>query len=129
MTGDPGTDKKIPVSLLENLMAEMARENYNINRKRSKRLLIHRAASGIIFLLYILFAVLFIRDGHVLSKIILFLSLSLAAIWFGEELGSITGVRFGQGISPVVNTPSPGVLVRALGWVLLLIPFLLALAS
>lgn len=46
--------------------------------------------------------------------------LPLACIWFGDELGSLTGIRFGL-FRPVVTEASPGSVVRLVGWMVLLI--------
>ena len=54
-----------------------------------------------------------------------FLILPLACIFFGYEMGSITGVRFSLNpIRPVVNKPTPGVFVIIIGWVLLFVPII-----
>jgi hypothetical protein len=45
---------------------------------------------------------------------ITYMILPLAAIWYGDELGSFSsGCR--------VNRPTPGIMVKLIGWVLLLI--------
>ena len=56
-----------------------------------------------------------------------YLTLPMACIWFGDEMGSVTGGRFGGFDGPVVTKTSPGCLVRFMGWVLLLLPVLLYL--
>ena len=48
----------------------------------------------------------------------IFLLLPMACIWFGEEMGALTGVMRGQ----YVGAESPGWLVALLGWVILLLP-------
>lgn len=50
-------------------------------------------------------------------KILGFLILPLACIWFGDELGGYTGT-----IKLIPVSQSPGGLVKFLGWVLLLSP-------
>jgi hypothetical protein len=47
-----------------------------------------------------------------------FLVLSLACIWFGDELGS----RFDPLSIRGFNNPSPGWMVALLGWIILLLP-------
>jgi len=42
-------------------------------------------------------------------------SIPLGLIWFGDELGGLTGFHHG-----LVNRQSPGFLVRLLGWLILL---------
>lgn len=44
----------------------------------------------------------------------------LLCIWFGDEMGEYVGKLPG----PAINKTSPGSLVQAGGWVLLLLPFL-----
>jgi hypothetical protein len=46
-----------------------------------------------------------------------FLSLPLACIWFSKEMGSFTGIMQRQ----YIDTESPGWLVTACGWLLLLL--------
>ena len=52
----------------------------------------------------------------------IYLFFCIMLIWYGDELGSITGVKFGHIISPVISKASPGSVVRFLGWCLLVIP-------
>jgi hypothetical protein len=40
----------------------------------------------------------------------------LGLIWFGDELGDLTGIRAGQ-----VTKRSPGFLIRIFGWLFLLV--------
>ena len=54
----------------------------------------------------------------------IFLILPLACIWFGDEMGSYTGVGMGRG---AITSTTPGWLVTAGGWLLLLVPVILAL--
>lgn len=42
---------------------------------------------------------------------------SLGLIWFGDEIGSLTGLKMG-----LVDRASPGPLVRLTGWLFLLLP-------
>ena len=48
------------------------------------------------------------------------LVLPMACIWFGDEMGRYTGVRFGI-LRPYVTDTSPGVMVRVCGWLVLLV--------
>jgi hypothetical protein len=57
--------------------------------------------------------------------LILYLAACISLIWFGDELGGLTGVRFGDIESPVITKASPGVIIRFLGWCLLVVPFIL----
>ena len=50
------------------------------------------------------------------------LCLPLACIWFGDELGEYVGLLPG----PAISKRSPGGLVKVCGWVLLLMPVILA---
>jgi hypothetical protein len=48
--------------------------------------------------------------------------LSLACIWYGDEMGDgLVGARFG-----LISSPSPGWAVKLIGWVLLLMPIIVA---
>jgi Zn-finger nucleic acid-binding protein len=59
-------------------------------------------------------------------EMLAFLVIPLACIFFGEHLGSLTGVRFRVSFCrPVVTKPTPGFLVVFGGWLLLLSPLFL----
>jgi len=103
----------------EKLMVEMVAEDYVLIRKERRRRLIHRVASGSLALIYIPFAT-FMGGGYFVIKVILFLILPLSAIWFSDYMGGLTGVAFGHG--PVITVPTPGSIVRFLGWIMLLGP-------
>ena len=53
-------------------------------------------------------------------KIGIFLILPLACIWFADAMGGYTGPTANMAIT----APSPGMIVRILGWVLLLLPLI-----
>jgi hypothetical protein len=106
---------------LEELMVEMVQEDYALIRKERRRLVTHRVASGFLALIYILIS-LFMGGGYFALKVILFLILPLSAIWFPDGMGGLTGVTFGRIGGPVVTSPSPGSIVRFLGWIVLLGP-------
>lgn len=112
-------DKNIPT--LEELMTDVVREDYERIRKERQRMICHRSASGIVAALYLVI-ILFSDDPRVVVKLAMILILPLAAIWFSDDLGSLTGVTFGRFSGPVVTTASPGVIVRIGGWILLLSP-------
>lgn len=63
-------------------------------------------------------------------RILLFLIFPLACIFFGEELGGLTGVRFGLSLfRPVITKPTPAPFVVFMGWILLLFPIIFAILS
>lgn len=112
-------DKDIPT--LEELMTDMVREDYALVRKMRQQQLRHRIASGIVAGLYLLLAIASGSSESVV-RLAFFLVLPLGAIWFSDELGSLTGVRFGRMSGPVITTATPGSIVRIGGWILLLAP-------
>ncbi len=78
----------------------------------------HRLTSGLIcsfFLIYSLWI------SNILNTFVLFSAviMPLALIWFPSYFGSITGIRFGRIIGPVVTKKSSEWGVSLLGWVLL----------
>jgi hypothetical protein len=80
-----------------------------------------RIISGVIALIYLVVA--YLGDGgEAAFKVGIFLVLPLACIWFGEEMGNYSGMLMGGG--PM--NPTPGWLVAAGGWLLLLLPVILA---
>lgn len=82
-----------------------------------------RLISGIIAIAYLVAAYL-TADGETTFKVGLFLILPLACIWFGEAMGGYTGIGMGRG---AITTKTPGCLVTAGGWLLLLIPAIIGL--
>ena len=57
-------------------------------------------------------------DGRVFL-VLGFLIFCLGCIWFGDEMGDFIGVG-AKGI--YISSPTPGVLVRIMGWVFLALP-------
>ena len=86
----------------------------------------HRLISLIIAIIYLVFA-LKLGTGEDVLNLFMYLVIPMATIWFGDEMGSLTGIRLGGLGRPVVDKESPGCLVRLLGWMLLLLPILYVL--
>ena len=52
------------------------------------------------------------------TGLLIWLSVSIGCIWWGDELGDgLVGAQFG-----LVSSPSPGWAVKVLGWILLAVP-------
>jgi uncharacterized membrane protein YoaT (DUF817 family) len=83
--------------------------------------MISRILSAIIAVGYLLVAY-FAGGGEVAFKFGIFLVLPLACIWFSDAMGSFTGVMRGQ----AVTTKTPGRLVAFGGWLLLILPVIIA---
>lgn len=64
-------------------------------------------------------AAYFFADSEVLFKMISFLLIGMACIWFGDPLGRITGFRWIGNIN--VSQETPGSVIKILGWILLLL--------
>lgn len=66
--------------------------------------------------------------GEIFLRTLMYLIWPIAFIFFGEELGSLTGIRFRLTLAaPVVTKPTPGIIVVFIGWVMLLIPLAIAM--
>lgn len=79
--------------------------------------MISRGLSALVALTYLVAAL--IGGGPVgFVSCALYLLLPLACIWFPDEMGDFTGVIRGH----MVTSESPGCLVAAGGWLLLLLP-------
>jgi CDP-diglyceride synthetase len=87
---------------LNAMMAEMVREEQAALRKLSKNLIIDRSVSALIAIFYLIFF-LFKGNGQMTFRLLLSLVLPMAAIRFADELGSMTGVRFGRFYGPEVT--------------------------
>ena len=88
----------------------------------------NRLLSFIIALLYLVIAY-FIGGGEFAMKIILFLILPMAAIWFSDALGDITSSGPSIISFAPINRQSPGIIVKIAGWILLLSPVAAAIIS
>jgi hypothetical protein len=77
----------------------------------------NRVLSGLLAVFYIIGASAMggAEDGF---KAFACVILPLACIWFGDAMGSYTGPSG----SIWINVPTPGAIVRILGWILLLLP-------
>jgi uncharacterized membrane protein len=111
---------------------EMEREERkNIREQERMRLLTKnnkgRILSLIVALLYIIFGI--IVGGFGFLAVLLFLVMPVSLIWFSELIGSYTGSSFGFGgpIVKAIDSPTPAVFIRSIGWFLLLFPFIKAL--
>ncbi len=62
-------------------------------------------------------------DGRVFL-VLGFLSFCLGCIWFGDEMGDFTGMG-AKGI--YISLPTPGILIRIMGWVFLALPVVVPL--
>ena len=93
----------------------------NLEREfsKQKRLHLHRILSLIISVLCLLYSYYSAHVEHT-ANMFQYLLGPLAFIWFGDRLGSLTGIRFG-GFGPVVNKTSPGSIVCLFGWYFLLV--------
>jgi len=82
----------------------------------------NRILSGLLAIIYIAGA--FVTGGGEGGfKVLLFVILPLACIWFGEAMGGYTG----QSGSIGITAPSPGLFVCIAGWILLILPLLFIL--
>jgi len=81
----------------------------------------NRILSGLLALSYVIGA--FVTGGGEAGfKVLGFVILPLACIWFSEPMGGYTGPSGYIGSGSFITAPSPGVLVCILGWVVLLLP-------
>jgi len=80
----------------------------------------NRASSGAVAASYVV-AALVTASGEQAFLALLFAIFPLACIWFGDAMGGFTGPAGTIGIT----APSPGTMVRILGWVVLLLPAML----
>jgi uncharacterized membrane protein YoaT (DUF817 family) len=81
---------------------------------------VSKTLSALVALAYIGIALL-AGAGWETLKLVAFLVLPLACIWFSEEMGSFTGIMRGQ----FINAQTPGCLVAFGGWLLLLLPVII----
>ncbi len=92
-------------------------------KKKLQRKILNRSLSAFVATLYLVITAYNAESNQTLRSIC-FLVVPIACIWYGDVLGSITGIRFGRIFGPVVTKESPGFLVCLLGWVMLLLPII-----
>jgi hypothetical protein len=84
----------------------------------------NRIFSALLAVVYIIGA--FVTGGGEAScKVLLFLILPLACIWFSDAMGGYTGPT----ASMSITSPSPGVIVCILGWLVLLLPIIMGIVA
>lgn len=74
-----------------------------------------RIVSAILALLFVIAAACIGPPDKMALQTAMFLALPLAFIWFGDEIGSYTGWWRGH----YIDKPTPGCLLRVIGWALL----------
>ncbi|MBI5846777.1 MAG: hypothetical protein HZB31_02280 [Nitrospirae bacterium] len=105
----------------EKVVTREVTEDYALIRKKRQQLFRHRTAAGIVAGLYLLLALL---TGSILFvlKLLLFLLLPVAAVWFSDNMGAMTGARFGRLSVPAVTAATAADIVRSAGWIVLFTP-------
>jgi len=87
-------------------------------------------AIAVVIAQFYLVAAFFVMGFEGMLRMLMFLVLPLACIFFGGNLGSLTEVRFSLSFArPVITKPTPGFLVVFGGWLLLLLPLVVYLVE
>ena len=82
----------------------------------------NRILSALVAVIYIIAA--FVTGGGEAScKVLIFVIMPLACIWFSDAMGGYTGLT----TSTPITAPSPGVIVCILGWLVLLLPIIMGI--
>ncbi len=103
----------------ENLIKSLTKD-FNRESNKQKRILAYRILSGTIFVSCLIYSA-FSPDRTKILALTPSLILPITFIWFGDELGSLTGIRFGRIVGPVITQKTPGSFVRFGGWLMLLL--------
>jgi hypothetical protein len=82
----------------------------------------NRTLSGLLAALYVIGAYMAAGVEGTL-KVVAFVILPLACIWFADEMGDYIGPTS----SGAITSPTPGILVCLGGWLLLLLPVLIGI--
>ena len=90
------------------------------------RLLQSRLLSGIVALLY-LGAAIFLGNSQIIFRMVVFLILPLACIWFSDTMGGYRGFLLFP--RPAITKRTPGFFVALVGWMLLLTPLAIVIVS
>lgn len=106
---------------LEEPLIDVVSVDYERIRETRKRINWHRAASGIVFVLYFYLLVIFTVTFEPAVELALIQIVPLAAVWFGDEMAAMTDVDLDKRFDLVVTTASPGDIIRITGWLWLLL--------
>ena len=90
---------------------------FEMTRRLEVQVTWEKLAAAVVALLY---CIVLLAAGQVQAiPALIFVFGSAGLVWFGDELGSMTGIYFR---GSMVNKTSPGFLVRILGWLFLFFP-------
>ena len=118
LKGNPAVNKYV-----ESLASELHKTG---KQNVASRFLQSRLLSGLVALLYLVPAIVF-GNFEIIFKLVVFLMLPLACIWFSDTMGGFTGfITFTR---PAITKRSPGFLVAFVGWILLLIPLVIGIVT
>jgi len=81
-----------------------------------------RILSLIFAVVILLFAVFMGTDIPRILRLIAFLILPMACIWFSDAMGNLTGIRLGLAC-PTITQSTPGIAVALGGWILMFAVF------
>ena len=116
LKGNPVVNKYV-----ESLASELHKTG---KQSAVSRLLQSRLLSGIVALLY-LGAAIALGNSQIIFKIVMFLILPLACIWFSDAMGGYKGfLTFPR---PAITKRTPGFFVALVGWILLLMPLIIVI--
>ncbi len=85
----------------------------------------NKISSLTVIVIYLLIASIF-GGGELFLRTFLFILLPFVCIWFGNEMGEMTGI-FGMRAGAMITEKSPGNMVVFMGWILLLLPIIILL--
>ena len=114
-----GVSAQLAAAAVDKALGEYIGQQNLPQRRARRRKLANRILSALVGCAYVGLACSF-RDAEFAAIMGTFLILPLACIWFGDELGSYIGPA---GIVLCsITFPTPGVMLRVGGWLLLLMP-------
>ncbi|MBN2217650.1 MAG: hypothetical protein JW719_09780 [Pirellulales bacterium] len=87
---------------------------YELIKGLEPEITVEKLVAVVVCAIWFILACLFEPAGAMVG---LFLFVPLGLIWFGDELGSLTGLHYG-----IIDQESPGFLIRLFGWILLMAP-------
>ncbi len=116
-----GVSAELAAAVVDKVLEDHIRQQNLPQRRARQRKLANRTLSALVGCAYVGLAYSFAgaEPAAIMSA---FLILPLACIWFGDELGSYVGPAGMVSLSYSITFPTPGVMLRVGGWLLLLAP-------
>jgi len=108
------------IELYGRAVVESLAEKCRQEKRQAQRIILYRIVSGLIACAYLAGSAAYLGAEDTV-RLLGFLIVTLSFIWFGDELGAMTGYVYGYFL---ITKTTPGSIVRFMGWLILLMPII-----